>query len=105
MSRSPRTWINGSVIALKILAFVAVLQPVLVRHASKVVTVFEQAVPGATNGAAQPRSYTYFSGFHMLSFTDIRWGLAVGMALYFTALAIQFAAASRLHSAQASQSR
>lgn len=93
-----------SVIALKILAFVAVLQPVLVRHASKVVTVFEHAIPGA-KAPSQPRSYTYFSGFHMLSFSDIKWGLAIGMALYFTALAIQFAAASRLHTAQASQGR
>ncbi len=105
MSGSTRTWINGSVITLKILAFVAILQPVFVRHASKVVTVFGQGLPRGSYPPAHPPSYTYFSGFHVLNFSDIRWGLAIGLALYFAALAIQFVAASRLNSTQTSEGR
>lgn len=105
MSDATRKLINGSVIVLKILAFVAVLQPVLVRHASKVVTVFEQATPGSANAPLHPRSYTYFSGFHVLNFSDIKWGLAIGLVLYLAALAIQFTAVTRLHSAQPHEGR
>jgi hypothetical protein len=104
MSGSIRTWINGSVITLKILALVAILQPVLVRHASKAVTVFEQGLPEAANPPMHARSYTYFSGFHVLNFSDIKWGLAIGLGLYLAALVIQFAAASRVFSTR-TQSR
>ena len=104
MSNSTKQWINGGVIVLKILAFVAVLKPVLARHASKVVTVFEQT-PGTAGPVGHPPTYTYFSGFHVLNFSDIKWGLAVGLALYLLALGIQFLAAGRLNSAQTSEGR
>lgn len=92
MNDTTRKWINGAVIALKLLAIAAILKPVLDRHASKVVTVFAQAFPGIPNQVDHPRSYTYFSGFHVLNFSDIKWGLAIGVALYLVALAVQFAA-------------
>jgi hypothetical protein len=98
MGDSTRPLINGSVIVLKILALAAILEPVLVRHASKAVTVYEQ-VPN------HPKSYTYFSGFHVLNFSDIKWGLAIGVGLYLVALAIQFVGATRLNPAQTSEGR
>jgi len=101
---STRKLINGSVIGLKILALAAILEPVLIRHASKAVTVYEQAFPGA-NQPNHPKSYTYFSGFHVLNFADIKWGLAIGVGLYLVALAIQFAVATRLSPVQTSEGR
>lgn len=94
MNTFTRSIVKGTVLALKLLAFAAILKPVLVRHASKVVTVFTQPVVGDA-GAHAPRTYTYFTGFHVLDFSDIKWALLVGVALYLTALGIQFAAASR----------
>lgn len=104
MGDSTRKLINGSVIVLKILAIAAILKPVLVRNASKAVTVFEQAFPGV-NQPHHPKSYTYFSGFHVLNFSDIKLGLAIGVGLYLVALAIQFVAATRLNPAQTSEGR
>jgi hypothetical protein len=104
MSDATRRLINGSAIALKILAMMAILKPVLIRHTSKAVTVFEQAFPGV-NQPAHPKSYTYFSGFHVLNFSDIKWGLAIGVILYLAALGIQIAAATRLNPAQTSEGR
>ncbi len=104
MSDSTKKWINGSVIVLKILAIVALLRPVLAHHASKAVTVFEQAFPGV-HQPNLPKSYTYFSGFHVLNFSDIKWGLAIGVGVYLVALAIQFAAATRLNPARTSEGR
>jgi hypothetical protein len=104
MSDATRRWINGSAIALKILAMVAILKPVLIRHTSKAVTVFEQVLPGG-NPPAHPKSYTYFSGFHVLNFSDIKWGVALGVILYLAALGIQFAAATRLNPAQSPEGR
>jgi len=104
MSEATRRVINGSVIALKVLAIAAILKPVLIRHASKAVTVFDHTLQGA-NQPAHPKSYTYFSGFHVLTFSDIKWGLAIGVVLYFVALAIQFAAVTRLNAAHTSEGR
>jgi hypothetical protein len=89
-----RLLISGTVLALKLLAFAIVLRPVVVRHASKAVTVFTQPVVGSA-GAHAPRSYTYFAGFHVLDFSDIRWGLLLGVTLYLMALGIQLAATGR----------
>jgi hypothetical protein len=97
MSGATRIIVNGTVLTLKLLAFAVILKPVLVRHASKVVTVFTQAVVGDA-GAHAPRTYTYFAGFHLLDFSDIKWGLLIGVALYLMALGIQLAAAGRLGS-------
>jgi hypothetical protein len=94
---------NVGVITLKLLAIVALLKPILVRHASKAVTVFEQAFPGLPGTPDHPRSYTYFSGFHVLDFSDIKWGLLVGVTVYLVALAIQFAVASRPSPARISE--
>jgi len=94
---------NAGVITLKLLAFVALLKPILVRHASKAVTVFEQAFPGLPSTPDHPRSYTYFSGFHVLNFSDIKWGLLVGVTVYLVALAIQFTVASRPSPARISE--
>jgi hypothetical protein len=104
MGDATRKLINGSVIALKILAMVAIIKPVLIRHASKAVTVFEQTFPGV-NQPTHPKSYTYFSGFHVLNFSDIKWGVAIGVILYLAALGIQFAAATRLNPAQSPEGR
>jgi hypothetical protein len=104
MGDSTRKLINGSVIVLKILALAVILEPVLIRHASKAVTVYEQAFAGA-NQPNHPKSYTYFSGFHVLNFSDIKWGLVIGVGLYLVALAIQCAAATRLNPAQTSEGR
>ena len=104
MGDSTRKLVNGSVVVLKILALAAILKPVLVRHASKAVTVFEQALPGV-NQPNHPKSYTYFSGFHVLNFSDIKLGLAIGVGLYLVALAIQFVAVTRLNPAQTPEGR
>lgn len=90
--------VKATVLTLKLLAFVVVLKPVLVRHASKVVTVFTQPVVGDAGHA--PRTYTYFTGFHLLDFSDIKWGLLAGVVLYLTAIGIQFAAAGRIGAAR-----
>lgn len=95
MSDSARAFVKATVVALKLLAFVAILKPVFIRHASKVVTVFTQTPPGAA-GPHGPRTYTYFTGFHLLDFSDIKWGLVIGVVLYLTALGIQFVAAGRV---------
>ncbi len=100
MNGSTRVIVNGTVLALKLLAFAVILKPVLIRHASKVVTVFTQPVVGGA-GAQAPRTYTYFTGFHLLDFSDIKWGLLIGVALYLVALGIQLAAAGRLGSTRA----
>lgn len=102
MSGSTRIFVNGIVLALKLLAFAVILKPVLIRHASKVVTVFTQPVVGDA-GAQAPRTYTYFTGFHMLDFSDIKWGLLMGVALYLVALGIQLAAAGHLGSARTAE--
>jgi hypothetical protein len=95
MDGSRRVLLSVTVLTLKLLAFAVVLRPVLMRHASKVVTVFTQPVAGGA-GPHAPRAYTYFTGFHLLDFSDIRWGLLLGVALYLMALAIQLAASGRL---------
>jgi hypothetical protein len=95
MNGSTRILVKWTVVALKLLAFAVVLKPVLVRHASKVVTVFTQPVMGDVGGHGR-RTYTYFTGFHLLDFSDIKWGLLVGVTLYLAALGIQLAAAGRL---------
>ena len=95
MDGSRRVFLSGTVLTLKLLAFAVVLRPVLIRHASKVVTVFTQPVVGDA-GAHAPRAYTYFTGFHLLDFSDLRWGLLLGVVLYLMALAIQLAASGRL---------
>ncbi len=102
MGGSRQVLFSGTVLTLKLLAFAVVLKPVLVRHASKVVTVFTQPAVGGA-GAHAPRTYTYFTGFHLLDFSDIRWGLLLGVALYLTALVIQLAASGRLASTRAPQ--
>jgi hypothetical protein len=94
MDGSARNLVNWTVLTLKLLAFAAVLRPVLIRHASKVVTVFTQPVVGDAGGHT-PRTYTYFTGFHLLDFSDLKWGLLVGVTLYLAALGIQLAAAGR----------
>jgi hypothetical protein len=104
MSGAATRLINRSVIALKILAMMAILKPVLIRHTSKAVTVFDQTFPGGTQ-PTHPKSYTYFTGFHVLNFSDIKWGLAIGVILYLAALGIQIAAATRLNPAQTSEGR
>lgn len=101
MSGSTRTVLKGMVVALKLLAFLAILKPVLIRHASKVVTVFTPPAAGAA-GPHGPRTYTYFTGFHQLNFSDIQWGLVIGVVLYLTALGIQFAATGRVGPPRAS---
>ena len=98
-----RTHVNIVAVILKCLAIAAILRPVLSRHMSKAVTVFAQAFPGAAGSPNHARSYTYFSGFHVLSFSDIKWSLTIGVALYLVALALQVGAAGRLQARGASQ--
>lgn len=95
MNGSARILVQWTVVALKLLAFAVVLKPVLIRHASKVVTVFTQPIVGDA-GAHARRTYTYFTGFHLLDFADIKWGLLVGVTLYLAALGLQLAAAGRV---------
>jgi hypothetical protein len=95
MDGSAKVLVKATVLTLKLLAFAVVLRPVLIRHASKVVTVFTQPVVGDAGGHA-PRTYTYFTGFHLLDFADIKWGLLAGVMLYLAALGIQLAAAGRI---------
>ena len=95
MNDAMRKRLNFAAVILKCLAMVAILRPVLVHHASKVVTVFAHAFPGTAASPGHPRSYTYFSGFHVLSFRDIKWALTLGVLLYVIALVLQFAAAGR----------
>jgi hypothetical protein len=95
MNDSARLLVNWTVLTLKLLAFAVVLRPVLIRHASKVVTVFTQPVVGDIEGHAR-RTYTYFTGFHLLDFSDIKWGLLLGVTLYLAALGIQLTAAGRV---------
>ena len=94
MTEARKAILNATVIALKLFAFAVILKPVLVRHASKVVTVFAQPPAGdaATHSA---RAYTYFTGFHVLDLSDLKWSLLVGVTLYLAALWIQFVAAGR----------
>ncbi len=102
MDGSRRILVKATVLTLKLLAFVVVLKPVLVRHASKVVTVFTQPVVGDPGGHA-PRTYTYFTGFHLLDFSDIKWGLLAGVILYLAAIVIQLAAAGRIGAARTAE--
>ena len=60
---------------------------------SRVVTVYMQSGPATLNRPGPQRSYSYFTGFHMLNFADIKWDLLEGIALYAVALAIQYTAA------------
>jgi hypothetical protein len=85
--------IEWVVVGLKVLAIMTVLGPVLARHVFKVVTVYMQAGPASLNRPGPQRSYSYFTGFHMLNFADIKWDLIEGIALYAVALAIQYTAA------------
>jgi hypothetical protein len=95
MSDAVRKRLTVAAVVLKCLAIAAILRPLLVRHASKVVTVFAHAFPGAAASAGHARSYTYFSGFHVLSFRDIKWALTLGVVLYAGGLVLQFLAAAR----------
>jgi hypothetical protein len=96
MVDSLRKRVNVAAVVLKCLAMAAIVQPVLSRHVSKTVTVFAQALPGAAGSPNHGRSYTYFSGFHVLSFNDIKWSLTIGLALYLAAVALQIVAGGRL---------
>ncbi len=95
MNGSARILARWTALTLKLLAFAVVLKPLLIRHASKVVTVFTQPVVGDA-GAHARRTYTYFTGFHVLDFSDIKWCLLAGVTLYLAALGIQLTAAGRV---------
>ena len=88
-----RQLIDWVVVGLKVLAIIAILEPILARHVFKVVTVYMQAGPSIMNRPNPQRSYAYFTGFHLLNFSDIKWSLIEGIALYAVALAIQYTAA------------
>ena len=102
MNGSARILAKWTALTLKLLAFAVVLKPVFIRHASKVVTVFTQPVVGDAGGHAR-RTYTYFAGFHLLDFSDIKWGLLAGVMLYLAALGIQLAAAGRMGTTRATE--
>ena len=92
-----RQLIDWAVVGLKVLAIIAILEPILSRHVFKVVTVYMQAGPSVLNRPNPQRSYAYFTGFHMLNFSDIKWSLIEGIVLYAVALVIQTAAARLMH--------
>ncbi len=98
-------WVYWVVIGLKTLAIVTILRPIFVRHISKAVTVFMQAAPGVLSQPQHRPAYTYFSGFHVLSFSDVQWSLIEGIAVYAVALTIQVAAARLLTSGRTVQNR
>ena len=93
MKSFQQQFIEWLVVGLKILAIVTLLGPILARHLFKIVTVYMEAGPATMNRPGPQRSYAYITGFHMLNFSDIKWSLIEGIALYAVALAIQYAAA------------
>lgn len=87
-----------TVIGLKVLAFVAVLKPVLVHHATRVVTVLMPPAPGSAYQPPQHRpAYSYYSDVRYLNLTDLQWALLVGVVIYATALIIEMATARILN--------
>ena len=105
MKPLPGHWVNVVVFGLKIVALVTLLQPILARPVSKAITVFVPAWPGMLGLSVQQRSYTYYRGFHLLTFSDVKWSLIEGLAVYAVALTIQLAAARLLSSGRIAQNR
>ncbi|HLW61395.1 MAG TPA: hypothetical protein VKV57_15940 [bacterium] len=96
MARDGRkSLVNVTVIGLKVLALAAVLRPLFIHHATRIVTVFMPSAPGSVYSPLHRPAYSYFSDLRYVNYNNLKWSLIASIAIYAAALAIE-AAASRI---------